>query len=82
MEGNLCMNYDICTNCRHASVCKYSLKVKDMMEAIDNAITYRVALEEQDALMPRLTTRRCIVEYPLKLKAECVLFTANGICRS
>ena len=82
MEEDLRMNYDICTNCMHASVCKYSLNVKDMVKAIDNAITYRIALEEQDTLMPRLTTRRCIVEYPLKLKVECRLFKAKGICRS
>lgn len=74
--------YDICTDCMHASVCKYSLKVKDMIETIDNAITYRVALEPQDMLMPVLTTRRCIVEYPLKLKVECELFKAKSICRS
>lgn len=74
------MEYDICTNCTHAGVCKYSLKVKDMIETIDNAITYRVALEPepQDMLMPVLTTRQCIVEYPLKLKVECRLFKAKS----
>lgn len=82
MEGDLCTNYDICKNCMYASVCKYSLKVKDTIEAIDNAITYSVALEPQDMLMPVLTTRRCIVEYPLKLKVECELFKAKSICRS
>lgn len=72
------MEYNICTNCIHASVCKYSLKVKNMIEAIDNAITDRFDFEEPDTniRMPGVTTR-CIVEYPLKLKAECELFKAK-----
>lgn len=67
------MDYDICANCTHVSVCKYSLKVKKMIEAIDHAITDRFEFEEP--------VTRCIVEYPLKLKAECELFKAKTLCR-
>lgn len=76
------MAYDICANCIHADVCKYSLKVKAMIEAIDDAVTERfdLAKPDPDIRMPLVTTR-CIVEYPLKLKAECELFKAKKLCR-
>lgn len=76
------MDYDICKNCIHVSVCKYSLKVKNMIEAIDDAITDRFDLEKPDTnmRMPGPITR-CIAEYPLKLKAECELFKAKTLCR-
>ena len=66
--------YDICTNCIHADVCKYSPKVKNMIESIGDAITARLPIASTGG----------IVEYPLKLKlkAECELFKAKGICRS
>lgn len=74
------MDNSICVNCIHASVCKYSPKVKNMIEAIDNAITDRFDFEEPDTniRMPGIITR-CIVEYPLKLKAECELFKAKTV---
>lgn len=83
MKRDLCMNYDICANCIHADVCKYSLKVKKMIEAIDNAITDRFDLNEPDSniRIPGPITR-CIVDYPLKLKAECELFKAKTVCNS
>lgn len=72
------MDYDICSNCIHANVCKYSLKVKSMIESIDDAITDRFDLEKPDTniRMP-VVIARCIVEYPLELKAECKLFEAK-----
>lgn len=78
MKGDLYMDYDICANCMHVSVCKYSLKVRKMIEEIDNAVTDRFDFEEPDAniRMPGPITR-CIAEYPLKLEARCELFKAK-----
>ena len=81
------MEYDICTNCIHASICKYSLKVKSMIEAIDDAVTDRFDLETPELYGSRqnmsipVAIKRCIVEYPLKLKVECELFKAKTLCR-
>jgi len=67
------MDYDICSNCIHADVCKYSLEVKSMIESIDDAITDRFDLEKPNTNI-RVAINRCIVKYPLELKAECKLF--------
>ena len=70
------MAYDICANCIHDSVCMYSVKVKRMMEEIDDAVTDRFDLGIPDEHMPG-PIKRCIVDYPLKLKVECELFKAK-----